>query len=119
VGARYLAVNQGNFGTSGTTNPCVMAASQMVNAAGTLAASNISYTIAFADSNGNSTGSYTSSNGSGSFGAGSGCASGGSTAMGLGGGTVTVTLSYPFLLTIYGWTPSSMNLYTSTAEIIQ
>ncbi len=119
VGARYLALTQGNFSTGGTANPCAMAATQIAAAAGTLAASNISYTIHFYNSAGTSTGSYTSSNGAGSFGSGSTCASGGATAMGLGGGTASVQLSYPFLMTVFGWTPTSMPLQAVTTEIIQ
>lgn len=119
VGARYIALNQGNFGTAASTNPCAMAATQIQAAAGTLAASNLSYTFTFYNSAGSSTGSYSSSNGTGSFGSGSACASGGSTAMGLGGGSVSVQLSYPFLLTVYGWAPSSMPLQAVTTEIIQ
>lgn len=119
VGARYLAINQGNFDTGGTTNPCAMAATQIQAAAGTLAAGNLSYTITFYNSSSASTGSYSSSNGATSFGAGSTCASGGATAMGLGGGSVSVQLSYPFLLTVYGWAPSTMTLQAVTTDIIQ
>ena len=119
VGARYLAINQGNFGTSGTTNPCAMAVTQIQAAAPVLSSSKMSYQITLAPTSTGAPTTFSSSNGGGSFGSGSTCATNGQTDMGTGLGTVTVTVTYPYPLLIFGWAPTTVNLQASTTEIIQ
>jgi len=116
VGARYLAVNQGNFGTSATNNPCAMAVSQIVAAAPVLNASQLSYQMTFQPT---PTGTATTFKSSSGYGSGSTCAANGSTDMGTGMGTVTVTVTYPYPLLIFGWAPTNVTLQASTTEIIQ
>lgn len=117
VGARYIAMNNGNFST-GASNPCAMAAAQIQNAAGTLAASNLSYSITFTSPTGTTYTGFTSTNGSGSFGASSTCGTSGSTEE-ASGGIVTVSVQYPAALFVYGWTPGNINLVNTTTELIQ
>lgn len=118
VGARYLAITQGNF-ANGATNPCAMTATQIQTAAPTLVASKITYSIALTPTAAGTTTTFTSSNGAGSFGSGSGCGTNGTADMGSGGGTVSVTLTYPVQLLIFGWSPATLNLQAATTEIIQ
>lgn len=117
VGARYIAVNNGNF-ANGASNPCAMAASQIQNAAGTLAASSLSYSITFTTPSGSAYSAFTSSNGSSSFGTSSSCGTSGTGEM-ASGGTVTVSVQYPAALFIYGWTPGNLTLVNTTTELIQ
>jgi len=117
VGARYIAVNNGNF-SNGASNPCALAATQIQNAAGTLAASSLSYSITFTSASGSSYSAFTSSNGSSSFGTGSSCGTTGTAEM-ASGGTVTISVQYPAALFVYGWTPSNINLVNTTTEMIQ
>jgi Flp pilus assembly protein TadG len=119
VGARYLAINQGNFGTAATTNPCAMAVTQIVAAAPVLNASQMSYQITLTPTSTGSPTTFKSSNGGGSYGSGSSCAANGTTDMGTGLGTVTVTVTYPYPLLIFGWAPTNVSLQASTTEIIQ
>lgn len=118
VGARYIAISQGNF-SNGASNPCALGASQIQTAAPTLAASKISYSIALTPTASGTTTTFTSSNGTGSFGSGSSCGTSGTGDMGAGGGTVNVTLTYPVQLLIFGWSPTTVTLQASTTEIIQ
>jgi Flp pilus assembly protein TadG len=119
VGARYIAINEGQFGTGATTNPCAQAVTQIQAAAPVLAASSLSYSITLTPSSSGSPTTFSSSNGGGSYGSGSNCATNGKADMGLGLGTVTVTASYPYPLLIFGWKPSTVTLMASTTEIIQ
>lgn len=118
VGARYIALSQGNF-TNGASNPCAMGATQIQAAGPTLVPAKISYTIALTPTSSGTTTTFSSSNGAGSFGSGSSCGTSGTGDMGSGGGTVSVTLSYPVQLLIFGWSPATLNLQASTTEIIQ
>ena len=118
IGARYLALNQGQFGTSASNNPCIMAANQIQAAAVAIPANQISYTIILTPTVGGTPSTYTSNNGSSSF-AGGTCASGGSTAMGIGGGIATVSIQYPITPTIPFWTRETINLAATTTEVIQ
>lgn len=119
VGARYIAINAGNFSNGATTNPCAMAVTQIQAAAPLLSSSKISYQITLTPSATGTATTYTSSNGGSGFGSGTSCATGGTAAMGTGQGTVTVTLQYPYQLLIYGSTPTTVTLTASTTEIIQ
>jgi Flp pilus assembly protein TadG len=118
VGARYLAINQGNFGTSATNNPCAMAVTQIQAAAPVLAPSNMSYQITFTPTSTGTATTFKSSNGGSSYASGT-CPTNGATDMGTGLGTVTVTVTYPYPLLIFGWAPTNVNLQASTTEIIQ
>ena len=119
VGARYLAINQGNFSNGATTNPCAMAAAQIQATAIAIPRSKISYSITLLPSASGTATTYTSTNGTSGFGSGTNCASGGNGNMGNGGGTVTVTLSYPATPFIYLFNNSTINLTATTTEIIQ
>jgi Flp pilus assembly protein TadG len=118
VGARYIAINQGNFANGASTNPCAMAVTQIQAAAPVLSASKLSYQITLTPSSSGTPTTYTSSNGGSGFASGS-CSTGGTAAMGTGLGTATVTVTYPFQLLIYGRAPTSVTLTASTTEIIQ
>lgn len=119
VGARYMAINQGNFTNGATTNPCAMAAVQIQAAAVGIPASQISYSITLTPSPTGTATTYTSSKGATGFGSGSGCATGGAANMGTGGGIVTVTVSRPFTPFIVFWSNRALNLVATTTEIIQ
>jgi Flp pilus assembly protein TadG len=119
VGARYVAINQGNFTNGATTNPCAMAATQIQAAAVAVAASKLSYSITLTPSATGTATTYTSSNGTSGFGSGSGCATGGAGNMGTGGGIVTVSLSYPVTPFVVFWSNRTLTLTTTTTEIIQ
>jgi Flp pilus assembly protein TadG len=118
VGARYIAISQGNF-ANGANNPCASAATQIQAAAPVLSASKLSYSITLSPSASGTATTYTSSNGGSGFGSGSTCGTGGTAAMGTGLGTVTVTLTYPYQLLFYGRSPTTLTLTASTTEIIQ
>jgi Flp pilus assembly protein TadG len=118
VGARYLAINQGNF-ANGATNPCAMAATQIKNAAIAIPASSLSYAITLTPTLGGTATTYTSSNGASGFGTSSACGTGGNAAMGLGGGIVTVSVGYPVSPIIIFWAHHTINLAATTTEIIQ
>ncbi len=104
VGARSLAVSRGV-----STTPCSDAETVIENAAPSLAPANMTFTFAIGSNS--YSGSTITSSGSG------GCSntSNGMTA----GTTATVTVTYPFVLSVYGWTPSNMSLQAQTAEVIQ
>lgn len=119
IGARYLAINQGNFSNGTTTNPCAMAATQIQAAAVGIAASQLSYSITLTPTAAGTATTYTSSNGASGFGSGSSCATGGNANMGTGGGIVTVTVSHPVTPFVVFWSNRSLNLSATTTEIIQ
>jgi Flp pilus assembly protein TadG len=119
VGARYIAINQGNFTNGATTNPCAMAATQIQAAAVGLDASQLSYSITLTPSTGGTATNYTSSNGTSGFGSGSGCATGGASNMGTGGGIVTVSISHPITPFVVFWSNRTLTLSAATTEIIQ
>jgi len=119
VGARYLAINQGNFSNGTTTNPCAMAATQIQAAAVGIAASQLSYSITLTPTAAGTATTYTSSNGASGFGSGSSCALGGNANMGTGGGIVAVTVSHPVTPFVVFWSNRSLNLSATTTEIIQ
>ena len=118
VGARYLAINQGQFGTSSSNNPCIMAANQIQAAAVAIPANQISYTIILTPTVGGTASTYKSNNGSSSY-AGGTCASGGSNAMGIGGGVATVSIQYPITPNIPFFNRQTINLAATTTEVIQ
>ena len=107
VGARNLALSRG-----ASTNPCADAVSVIQNAAPTLASSSLNYTFQIGTDtfSGNSTGF----SGTGS----SSCSQLGVSDM-VAGSTATVTVSFPMQLAVYGWAPRTLNLPSSTSEIIQ
>ncbi|HVZ83585.1 MAG TPA: TadE/TadG family type IV pilus assembly protein [Terracidiphilus sp.] len=107
VGARYLATSRGL-----TSNPCADTVTVIQNAAPVLAQASLTYTFALGTDS--FAGGNTSFSGSGS----TSCSVAGTKDLSV-GSTATVTVTYPFTLTIYGWTPSSMNLQASTSEIVQ
>ena len=119
VGARYLAINQGNFTNGTTTNPCAMAATQIQAAAVGIAASQLSYSITLTPTANGTATTYTSSSGTSGFGSGSGCATGGTANMGTGGGIVTVSVSHPVTPFVVFWNNRALNLQATTTEIIQ
>lgn len=119
IGARYVAINQGNFTNGATTNPCAMAAGQIQAAAVAIPASKISYVITLTPTSGGTANTYTSNNGASGFGSGSSCATGGSGNMGTGGGTVTVSVSYSVSPFVVFWSSRALNLTATTTEIIQ
>jgi Flp pilus assembly protein TadG len=119
VGARYVAINQGNFSNGTTTNPCAMAATQIQAAAVGIAASQLSYSIALTPTATGTTTTYTSNNGSSGFGSGSACATGGAANMGTGGGIVTVSVSHSVTPFVVFWSNRSLSLAATTTEIIQ
>jgi Flp pilus assembly protein TadG len=119
VGARYVAINQGNFTDGAATNPCVMAAAQIQAAAVAIPASQISYAITLTPTAGGTATTYTSNNGTTGFGSGTSCATGGSENMGTGGGTVTVSVSHPITPFVMLWSNHPINLTAITTEIIQ
>ncbi len=119
VGARYMAINQGNFTNGATTNPCAMAATQIQAAAVGIPASQISYSITLTPTATGTATTYTSSNGTTGFGSGTSCATGGTANMGTGGGIVTVTVSRPFTPFIVLWSNKALSLVATTTEIIQ
>jgi Flp pilus assembly protein TadG len=105
VGARALSVSRGV-----STTPCVDAQTAIQNAAPSLGTSSL--TISFVINGTTYAGSNISGSGSG------GCSSSTNTDMSA-GNTAVVTGTYPFLLSVYGWTPTSWTLKAQTAEIIQ
>lgn len=107
VGARNLALSRG-----ASTNPCADAVSVIQNAAPTLASSSLNYTFQIGTDtfSGNSTGF----SGTGS----SSCSQLGVSDM-VAGSKATVTVSFPMQLAVYGWAPRTLNLTSSTSEIIQ
>jgi Flp pilus assembly protein TadG len=119
VGARYIAINQGNFTNGTTTNPCAMAATQIQAAAAGIPAAQISYSITLTPTSTGTSTTYTSSNGAGSFGSGSTCATGGSGNMGTGGGIVTVSISHSVTPFVVFWNNRALSLVATTTEIIQ
>ena len=119
VGARYIAINQGNFTNGTTTNPCAMAATQIQAAAVSIPAAQISYSITLTPTATGTATTYTSSNGAGSFGSGSSCATGGSGNMGTGGGIVAVSVSRPVTPFVVFWNNRALTLTATTTEIIQ
>lgn len=119
VGARYLAINQGNFSNGTTTNPCAMAATQIQAAAVGIAASQLSYSITLTPTATGTATTYTSSNGTSGFGSGTGCATGGTANMGTGGGIVTVSLSHSVTPFVVFWSNRTLSLAATTTEIIQ
>jgi Flp pilus assembly protein TadG len=123
VGARYLAINQGNFTANATQNPCIMAATQIQNAAVAIPASSLSYAITITPTAGGTATTFTSLNGTGSYASASGCGATGTTggvgAMGIGGGTVTVSVSYPVTPIVIFWAHHTINMTATTTEIIQ
>jgi len=119
VGARYLAINQGNFSNGTTTNPCVMAATQIQAAAVGIAASQLSYSITLTPTASGTATTYTSSNGTSGFGSGSACATGGTAAMGTGGGIVSVSVSHSVTPFVVFWSNRSLSLTGTTTEVIQ
>lgn len=119
VGARYLAINQGNFSNGTTTNPCAMAATQIQAAAVGIAASQLSYSITLTPTASGTATTYTSSNGTSGFGAGSACATGGTAAMGTGGGIVSVSVSHSVTPFVVFWSNRSLSLTGTTTEVIQ
>lgn len=121
VGARYLAINDGNFGSSSTNNPCAMAVTQITAAAPVLNSSKLSYSITFTPTSSGTATTFTSSNGGSGYAStsSSSCATNGTTDMGTGLGTVTVNVTYPYPLLIFGWAPTNVNLQAQTTEIIQ
>lgn len=103
TGAMQVAVDAGQS----PLDPCSVAANAIVAAAPTLKAANITYKFNF---NGTSAGPFTGTSAST-------CSSDNQY---LTQGTmVTVTASYPTQLIIFGWTPSTLNLTTTTAELAQ
>jgi Flp pilus assembly protein TadG len=119
VGARYVAINEGNFTNGTTTNPCAMAATQIQAAAVGISASQISYSITLTPTSTGTATTYTSNNGSTGFGSGTGCATGGTGNMGSGGGIVTVSISHPITPFVMFWNNRTLNLTAATTEIIQ
>jgi Flp pilus assembly protein TadG len=119
IGARYLALNQGTFGTTATTNPCIMAAQQIQAASTAIPASSISYSIGLTTPPPSPTTTwYGSTSGSGSYAATTGCGATGSTNL-VAGGTVTVSLQYPVTPIIIFWAHHTINLTATTTEIVQ
>lgn len=119
VGARYIAINQGNFTNGATTNPCAMAATQIQAAAPGIAASQLSYSITLTPSASGTATTYTSNSGTSGFGSGTSCATGGSANMGTGGGIVTVSVSHPITPFVVFWSNRTLTLTATTTEIIQ
>lgn len=119
VGARYVAINQGNFANGATTNPCFMAATQIQAAAVGIAASQLSYSITLTPTATGTATTYLSTNGTSGYGSGSGCATGGTANMGTGGGIVTVTVSHSVTPFVVFWSNRSLSLVATTTEIIQ
>ncbi len=105
VGARALSVSRGV-----STTPCADAQTVIQNAAPSLGTSSL--TISFViDGTPYANGDIT---GTGS----TGCSANPNPNM-QPGKTAVVTATYPFLLSVYGWTPTNWTLKASTAEIIQ
>lgn len=119
VGARYVAINQGNFTNGAATNPCAMAAAQIQAAAAGIPANQLSYSITLTPTATGTPTTYTSNNGTSSFGSGSSCATGGSANMGSGGGIVTVSVSRPVTPFVAYWNNQVLSLVATTTEIIQ
>jgi len=119
VGARYLAINQGNFSNGATTNPCAMAATQIQAAAIGIAASQLSYSITLTPTATGTATTYTSSNGTSGFASGTGCVTGGTANMGTGGGIVTVSVSHSVTPFVVFWSNRTLSLAATTTEIIQ
>lgn len=119
VGARYLAINQGNFTNGTTTNPCAMAATQIQAAAVGIPASQLSYSITLTPTAAGTATTYTSTNGTSGFGSGSSCATSGAGNMGTGGGIVAVSVSHPVSPFVVFWSNRTLNLTAATTEIIQ
>jgi Flp pilus assembly protein TadG len=119
IGARYIAINEGNFTNGTSTNPCAMAATQIQAAAVGVPAAQISYSITLTPTATGTSTTYTSSNGASGFGSGTSCATGGTANMGSGGGIVTVSLSHPVTPFVVFWTNRTLSLVATTTEIIQ
>lgn len=119
VGARYLAINQGNFSNGATTNPCAAAATQIQAAAVGIAASQLSYSITLTPTATGTSATYTSTNGTTGYGSGTGCATAGTANMGTGGGIVTVSVSHSVTPFVVFWSNRSLSLVATTTEIIQ
>lgn len=107
VGARNFALSRG-----ATTNPCADAVAVIQASAPTIAASNVTYTFKI----GSDTFTGNSSGFSGT--AASDCSQLGTADM-VAGTKVSVTISYPVKLMIYGWTPTNVTLSPSTSEVIE
>lgn len=103
TGAMQLAVDAGQSGL----DPCNVGATAISGAAPTLTASKIAYTFNF---NGTSAGPFTGTTAST-------CSSDNSDLAA--GTTVTVTATYPVALFVWGWTPMTLNLKATTAELAQ
>jgi Flp pilus assembly protein TadG len=119
VGARYLALNQGAFGTTAAGNPCTMAAAQIQAAATGIPGSSITYLFGMTPTASSTTTWYGGpTTGSGGFGSGSTCASTGNTTL-KSGGTVTVQVQYPVSPIIIFWSHHTINLTAETTELVQ
>jgi Flp pilus assembly protein TadG len=96
IGARYLALLPGQ-----STDPCSDTAKAVYSAAPFLIQSNMTFTFVI---NGNT---YTKTT----------CAAGAANLVA--GQNASVTVTYPFTITMFGWKPSSLNLIASTTELMQ
>jgi Flp pilus assembly protein TadG len=122
IGARYLALNQGQFTNTATGNPCAMAAQQIQAAALAIPASSISYSFGITTAPPSPTTTWYGGAGTGSGGfsgtTGASCGATGSTNL-QSGGTVTVAIQYPVTPIIIFWAHHTINLTASTTEIVQ
>jgi Flp pilus assembly protein TadG len=119
IGARYLALNQGQFTNGATGNPCIMAANQIVAASTAIPASSISYEIGITTPPPSPTTTwYGSSSGTGSYSTSTNCGATGSGNL-QSGGTVTVSIQYPIAPIIIFWSHHTINLTATTTEIVQ
>lgn len=96
TGARLLAVSRGE-----TTDPCATAVSAVYAAAPQLAQSKLTFTFVL---NGNSYSGTTCTAGAANL---------------VTAGSAQVTATYPAQITLFGWTPSSLNMTAQTTELVQ
>jgi Flp pilus assembly protein TadG len=122
IGARYLALNQGQFTNTATGNPCAMAAQQIQAAAVAIPASSISYGFGITTPPPSPTTTWYGGPGTGSGGfsgtTGASCGATGSTNL-QSGGTVTVSVQYPVVPMVMFWAHHTINLTATTTEIVQ
>ncbi len=119
IGARYLALNQGQFTNTATGNPCILAAKQIAAASTAIPANSISYSIGITTPPPSPTTTwYSSNNGSGGYAVTTGCGASGSGNL-QSGGTVTVSVQYPIAPIIIFWSHHTINLTATTTEIVQ
>lgn len=107
VGARNLAVSRG-----ATLNPCSDAVTLIQSAAPNLAASGLTYT--FNIGSGTFSGSSTGFSGTNT----TSCSVAGVGDM-VAGANASVSVTYPFQMLVYGWRATTVNITTTTTEVIQ